>query len=69
MSRKLLDLRELKLKLGGEPPLSNATIYRRIKDKKLPPAIKIFGSGTSRWADDEIDACIDRQAAERRLPR
>lgn len=53
---RLIRIGTLREKLGGPDP---ASVYRWIKDGKLPRPIKI-GRRASRWVEAEVDEAIRR---------
>jgi predicted DNA-binding transcriptional regulator AlpA len=54
--------------LGGTKPIHPTTLYRGVKAGRFSPPIKI-GPQTNRWIRRELQADIDRLAAQRRPPR
>jgi predicted DNA-binding transcriptional regulator AlpA len=59
----LLDINAVRAKLGGNRPLHKATVWRMVRDGKLPRPILIGGS--ARWIANEINAAIAGIAAAR----
>lgn len=49
---------------GDESPVVPGTVYRAIREGRLPKPIKI-GKLTSRWRRSEIEAFIERAASDR----
>lgn len=61
----LLNCREVGLLFGGAAqPLDPSTVYRWVRDGKIPPPIKLARK-ISRWRRSECLAVIQRMADER----
>jgi len=61
-TRRLIDERVVRQRVGGSKPISSSTLWRFIKKGVIPAGIKI-GPKTIRWYEDTIDARIDEIAA------
>ena len=56
MKLELLDRKSVCYLLGGSKPINAATLYRQIKQGRLPRPIKVGGS--SRWLKNEVEAFL-----------
>ena len=54
----LLDRKEVCRLFGGTRPINPATLYRHIRQGRLPKPVKIGGS--SRWLRNECEAALQR---------
>jgi predicted DNA-binding transcriptional regulator AlpA len=61
---ELLDIKEVCRFIGGSRPLNPATVYRGIQAGRFSRPIKL-GPFTARWRKSELQADIERLAAER----
>jgi predicted DNA-binding transcriptional regulator AlpA len=64
MKPELLDKREVCFLFGGSKPINPATLYRQIRNGRLPKPIRVGGS--SRWLRTECEAAL-RQMVEGRV--
>lgn len=62
--RRVLRKPELMVKTS----LSDATIWRMEKAGKFPKRVRLGGQAVG-WFSDEVDAWLDKKAAEREEPR
>jgi predicted DNA-binding transcriptional regulator AlpA len=56
METDLLDKAAVLRMFGGTRPLNASTLYRQIKQGRLPRPIKVGGS--SRWLRNEVEAVL-----------
>jgi predicted DNA-binding transcriptional regulator AlpA len=64
MTDELLDVQGACELIGGNRPVSPATLYRGIKSRIYPAPIKI-SPNVSRWRKSELVEAIDRRIAAR----
>jgi predicted DNA-binding transcriptional regulator AlpA len=60
----LLDLRALRIRVGGSRPVHGSTVYRLIARGLLPKPLHIGAS--SRWLRQEVEAALARMMEARR---